>query len=99
MYTLPTQATALPRPTASGLIQSVLDWGRQQTSSHTIDQSGHFDRQQTETIRRALRHEFTHFNYDVVGSWRQGYEMTLDNERVGVTNGHGPFKVYYRRMK
>ena len=82
------------------LIAQVLAWGREQNSNHVVDNIGYFDRCQTEQLRRLLRSEFTKNNYNVYGSWRKGYELTVGNEYVGVTNGHGShFRVYYRRSK
>ena len=86
--------------TGRPIIDRVLAWGRGQNSNHVVDASGHFDRRQTEQLRRLLRSEFTKNNYNVYGSWRKGYELTVGNEYVGVTNGHGShFRVYYRRSK
>lgn len=86
-------------PLVAQVLAQVLAWGRNSNQAHIVDRDGHFDRDQTEQLRRLLRGEFTRNNYNVCGSWRQGYEMTIGNERVGVTNGHGSqFRVYYRRI-
>lgn len=86
----------LPFPT--GLIQTVLDWGRGQSTTSPVDTNRYFSSEQTETLRRALRCEYVQRNPAVAGSWRKGYELAIGSEHIGVTNGYSSgFRIYYRR--
>lgn len=83
----------------SNIIQRVLDWGRQSETQDIVDQTGHFSPCEVESLRRQLRKECQESNPGITGSWRKGYEMMIGKERIGVTNGYGPFKIYYRKTK
>jgi hypothetical protein len=80
--------------TTPSIITTVLDWGRVHGSK--VDQSGQFTHQQTEALRRTLRDLYLNGTPTITGDWRKGYELMIGSERVGVTNGYGPFRVYYR---
>lgn len=83
----------------SPIITTVLNWGRQAAPTpgqSLVDQAGDFGPEQTEALRRALRGEYQKRTPGVVGSWHKGYELMIGPERVGVTNGYGRFRVYYR---
>lgn len=86
-------------PQINETVNTVLEWGRRQPTSHTVASIEQFTPQETDTLRRYLRTEYQAGNKAVVGCWREGYELTAGNERVGVTNGHGSFKIYYRRSQ
>lgn len=79
------------------LAVKILTWGRAQATGHTVASASDFTAAETDALRRMLRSEYQGNNPAVVGKWRKGYEMAIGNERVGVTNGHGSFKIYYRR--
>lgn len=79
-------------------VNTLLEWGRRQPTSHTVA-SEQFTPQATDQLRRYLRTEYQAGNKAVVGCWREGYELTAGHERIGVTNGHGSFKIYYRRSQ
>lgn len=83
------------------MIENVLAWGRQNyTGNGSVkDLDGHFDRAEVEKWRKELRRQYLDGNRQIEHSYRQGYEVTLnDYEAIGLTNGYGPgFVVYYRR--
>ena len=83
---------------SSPITSLVLDWGRSKATlgKNLTDNSGQFTIEQTEQLRRELRVEYLNRNQAIVGDWRRGYELSIGNERVGVTNGYGRFRVYYR---
>lgn len=79
------------------LIEAILKLGR--ARGDFTDTAGSFDQRQVEQLRQYLRREYVSGNRAVSGSWRKGYEMSIGNERVGVTNGHGPFRIYYHKVQ
>lgn len=80
-------------------VNHILAWGRAQATGHTVARLGEFSKSDTESLRRLLRKEYLDKNPAVSGCWREGYEMAIGDERIGVTNGHGSFKIYYRRVE
>lgn len=78
-------------------VKPILEWGRAKPTAHTVAALGEFSQSDTESLRRLLRKECLNGNPAVLGEWRKGYEMAIGNERVGVTNARGSFKIYYRR--
>ena len=81
----------------TALAVKILAWGRTQPTGHTVAQPADFTPAETDALRRMLRSEYQGRNPAVSGCWRQGYEMSIGAERVGVTNGYGSFKIYYRQ--
>lgn len=79
------------------LIEAILTHGR--AVGDFTDKDNHFTPRQVEQLRRYLRQEYVNGNRCVTGSWRKGYEMILGDERIGVTNGHGSFKIYYHKVQ
>lgn len=82
----------------SQIITEVLNWGRPKAKprQNVTDHNGDFSPKETNELRRVLRDMYTSHQPGVCGDWRRGYEITIGGERVGVTNGYGPFKIYYR---
>ena len=78
-------------------VNFLLAWGRAKPTAHTVARLGEFTKSDTESLRRLLRKECLSGNPAVTGEWRKGYELAVGQERVGVTNGRGSFKIYYRR--
>lgn len=76
------------------LVQQILDWGRKTGRTDARDSERQFD---AEALRKWLRQQYTEGVTGLFGSWRQGYELTLGTEAIGVTNGYGRFTVYYRK--
>lgn len=82
------------------MIDHILEWGRANVNGKkAIDIAGHFDREQTDELRKELRRRYKAGERHVDGSWRCGYELVLPTgEAVGVTNGHAAhFVIYYRK--
>lgn len=75
----------------------ILEWGRQYESERRVtDTTDEFNWQFVNNFRRHLRSLMTERRRGVTGSWRTGYSVILETgEEIGVTNGHGPFRVFY----
>ena len=76
-------------------IQQIIEWGRSSDKAKSLDVARQFDAE-------ALRKHFRSLYIDgqtqgLYGDFRRGYELTLGNEAIGVTNGSGRFIVYYRK--
>lgn len=78
----------------------IQQWGQSHKSKRrtVIDFDGHFD---AEALRRELRQAYLDGQSNVTGSYRVGYEVEIGEggEAIGVTNGYGAFKVFYRKPK
>lgn len=81
----------------SELTDTILTWGRNSGQAQARDTGNVFTPEQVEQLRRLLRAEYVSRNPAVAGDWRKGYEIILGSEAIGVTNGYGRFRVYYRK--
>lgn len=76
-------------------IDQILNWGRNNGKAKSLDTSREFD---AEALRSYLRQLYTAGQTQgLYGNYRQGYELTIGNEAIGVTNGCGKFVVFYRK--
>lgn len=80
----------------AGVIE-VLEWGRSQGCDR-VDLSGVIA---AEPLRKTLREMYLNRlsnGLQIVGDFRRGYELSIGNERIGVTGGYGRFRVYYHKV-